>query len=201
MPIPKRCKLAGYAAGSPKLAFLSLVRPLAHGYSLRMHDTVKGGELRNMALAMQREQFTYISLLMLARTVLPDPEPILIHLLHGCIAMAFTACVPLPSVQSSHGLADTVKSGELSYMALALKREKFTYRLLLVLAGVVLTDPEPIPIRLQIRLVRGCIAMAFTAHVRRQTVMSARVRPQHLTPTRTRVSVIVKYYVPQTDTR
>ena len=96
------------------------------------HDTVKGGELSYMALAMQREQLTYISLLMLARAVLPDPEPIPTRLVHGCIAMAFTARVP--SVQSSHGLADTVKSGELNFMTLALKRERFTYRSLLMLA-------------------------------------------------------------------
>ena len=30
MPTPKRCKLARYAAGSPKLAFLPLVQPLGH---------------------------------------------------------------------------------------------------------------------------------------------------------------------------
>ena len=148
---------------------------------------MKGGKLSYMGLAMQREQLTYISLLMLARAVLPGPEPILTRLVHGCIAMAFTARA-VPSVQSSHGFADTVNSGALSYMALALKHEQFTYRSLLMLAGAVLADPEPIPTR----LVRGCIAMAFTAHVRRQTVMSARARPRTalaFTPTRTRVSV------------
>ena len=80
--------------------------------------------------------------------------------------MAFTARVP--SVQSSHGLADTVKSGELNFMTLALKREQFTYRSLLMLAGAVLADPEP----MLSRLVRGCIAITFTACVRRQAVMS-----------------------------
>ena len=53
-------------------------------------------------------------------------------------------------------------------MALALKREQFTYRSLLMLAGAVLADYE----LMQARLVRGFIAMAFTARVRRQTVMS-----------------------------
>ena len=47
-----------------------------------------------------------------------------------------------------------------------------------MLAGAVLADYE----LMQARLVRGFIAMAFTARVRRQTVMSALVR-------RTRVSV------------
>ena len=49
MPSPKRCKLAWYAAGSPKLAFLPLAQLLAH-------DTVASGELSYKALVMQREQ-------------------------------------------------------------------------------------------------------------------------------------------------
>ena len=51
------------------------------------------GELSYMALAMQREQFTYISLLFLAGAVLADSEPMLTCLVRGCIAMPFTACV------------------------------------------------------------------------------------------------------------
>jgi len=62
----------------------------------------------------------------------------------------------------------TVKSGELNFMTLALKREQFTYRSLLMLAGAVLADPEP----MLSGLVRGFIAITFTACVRRQAVMS-----------------------------
>ena len=90
------------------------------------HDTVKGGELSFMALAMKREQSTYVSLRILAGVVPPDPESISTRLVRGCnhIALAFTACVL--AVARSHRLADTVKGGELSCTALALKREKFT---------------------------------------------------------------------------
>ena len=90
--------------------------------------------------------------------------------------MAFTARVP--AVACIDRLADTVKGGELGYMALAMERDQTAYSSLLMVAGAVLADPEP----MLARLVRGFIAMAFTARVRRQTVMSALVR-------RTRVSV------------
>ena len=73
--------------------------------------------------------------------------------------MAFTASVL--AVACSHCLADTVKGGELSDMALALQRERTAYRALLMLAGAGQADPEP---KLA-RLVRRCIAMAFTASV------------------------------------
>ena len=43
-----------------------------------------------MALAMQRVETKSRSLLMLARAVLTDPEPMLARLVRGCIAMAFT---------------------------------------------------------------------------------------------------------------
>ena len=86
MPTPKRCKLAWYAAGSPNLAFLPLAQLLAH-------DTVASGELSYMALAMQREQFTYISLLMLAGAVHADPEAMQARMIRGCIATPFTARV------------------------------------------------------------------------------------------------------------
>ena len=104
--------------------------------------------------------FSFRSLLMRLRTVLADPEPMLARLVRGCIALAFTACVPAD--QSSHRHADTVKGGELSYMALALQREPTAYRSLLMVAGAVLANPEP----MLARLVRGCIALAFTACVR-----------------------------------
>ena len=60
-----------------------------------------------------------------------------------------------------HRLADAVKGGELSYMALAMEREPTAYSSLLMVAGAVLADPEP----MLARLVRGCIALAFTACV------------------------------------
>ena len=54
------------------------------------------------------------------------------------------------------------RGSELSYMTLALQREQTAYRLLLMRVGAVLADPEP----MLARLVRGCIALAFTAGVR-----------------------------------
>ena len=67
---------------------------------------------------------------MVAGAVLADPEPMLARLVRGCIALAFTACVL--AVACSHRLADTVKGGELSYMALAMQREPTAYRSLLM---------------------------------------------------------------------
>ena len=46
-------------------------------------------------------------------------------------------------------------------MALTLQREPTAYSSLLARAGAVLADPEPMPTC----LVRGCIALAFTACV------------------------------------
>ena len=60
-----------------------------------------------MALAMEREQTAYCSLLMVAGTVLADPERMLARLVRSCIALAFTATVPAD--QSSQRHADTVK--------------------------------------------------------------------------------------------
>ena len=99
------------------------------------------------------------SLLMRLGAVLADPEPMLARLVRGCIALAFTACVL--AVACSHRPADPVKGSELSYMTLALQRESTAYRSLLMRLGAVLADPEPMPAR----LVRGCIALAFTACV------------------------------------
>ena len=82
------------------------------------------------------------------------------RLVRGCIALAFTACA-LAVVACSHRLAATVKGGQLIYMALALQREPTAYRSLLTRARAVLADPEPMPVR----LVRGCIALAFAACV------------------------------------
>ena len=60
-----------------------------------------------MAVAMKREATAYSSLLMVAGTVLADPERMLARVVRGCIALAFTACVL--AVACSHCLADTVK--------------------------------------------------------------------------------------------
>ena len=73
--------------------------------SPRLADAVKGGKLRYMALALQREPTAYRSLLTRAGAVLADPEPMLSRLVRGCIALAFTAYVL--AVACSHRLADT----------------------------------------------------------------------------------------------
>ena len=107
---------------------------------------------------MEREHTTCSSLLRLMGAVLADAEPMPARLVSGCIALAFTACVPA----RNHRLADTVKGGELSYTTLAMEREHIACSSLLRLAGaVLLDDPEPMPSR----LIRGCIALAFTACV------------------------------------
>ena len=67
----------------------------------------------------------------------------------------------------SQRLADPVKRGELSYMALALQREPTAYRSLLTRLGALLADARP----MQARLVRSCIALAFTACVRADATM------------------------------
>ena len=92
--------------------------------------------------------------------MLAEPEPMPSRLVRGCIALAFTAGVR--AVATSHRLADPVKGSKLSYMTLALRREPTAYRSLLMRLGAVLADPEP----MLARLVRGCIALAFTAGVR-----------------------------------
>ena len=108
---------------------------------------------------MEREHIASSSLLTLTGTVLADPEPMPARLVRGCIALTVTARVHADAC--SHRLADAVKGGELSYMALAMEREPTAYRSLLMVAGAVLAGPEPMPSR----RVRGCIAMAFTACV------------------------------------
>ena len=123
-------------------------------------NAVKGGKISSMALALQREPTVYRSLLMVAGAVLTDSEPMLARLVRGCIALAFTACV-LAVACSQHRLVDAVKGGELSSMALALQCEPTAYRSLLMVAGAVLANPEP----MLARLGRGCIALAFTACV------------------------------------
>ena len=113
-----------------------------------------------MTLALQREPTTYRSLLMRLGAVVADPEPMLARLVRSCIALAFTAGVR--AVATSHSLADPVKDGKLSHMTLALQREPTAYRSLMMRLGAVVADPEP----MLARLVRSCIALAFTAGVR-----------------------------------
>ena len=95
---------------------------LAHSHTITHHE---GGELSYMALAIEREQTAYRSLLMLAGTVLTDPKPMLPRLVHGCIAMAFTDSVA--AVACIHRRVDTVNGGELSYMAPTMQREQTAY--------------------------------------------------------------------------
>ena len=102
------------------LAFTGCV--LAVPCSHRLADTVKGGELSYMPLALQMDPTAYSSLLVVARVVLANPEPMLSRLVRGCIALPFTACVL--AVPTSHRLAVAVKGGQLSYMALAMEREQ-----------------------------------------------------------------------------
>ena len=59
----------------------------------RLVDAVKGGKLSYTALAMEREQTAYRSLLPLSGAVLADPERMPSRLVRGCIALAFTASV------------------------------------------------------------------------------------------------------------
>ena len=67
----------------------------------------RGSELSYMAVAMEREQIVYSSLMTLAGAVLASPEPMLTRVARSCIALAFTAGVR--AVACSHRLADAVK--------------------------------------------------------------------------------------------
>ena len=100
---------------------------------------------------------------MVAGAYLANPEPMPARLVRGCIALVFTACVPARNDR----LADTVKGGELRYTTLAMEREHTACSSLLRLMRAVLADPEPMPAR----MVRGCIALTFTAcvHARNQS--------------------------------
>ena len=105
--------LARLVHGRIALACTACVFAVACSHHLA--DAVKGGELSYMIPALQRELTACSSLLTRARAVLTDPEPMLARLVHGCIALAFAACVL--AVACSHHLADAVKGGELSYYA------------------------------------------------------------------------------------
>jgi len=95
-----------------KQGFPAGLRVVARNH--RLADTVKGGELSYMTLAMEREHNACSSLLRLMTAVLADPEPMLSRLVRGCIALAFTACVPA----RNNRLADTVYGSELRYTKL-----------------------------------------------------------------------------------
>ena len=72
---------------------------------------------------------------MMAGAVFADHGPILARLIRGCIAVA-----RVRTVACIHRLADTVKGGEPSYMALVIACDHTAYRSLLLLAGAVLAD-------------------------------------------------------------
>ena len=57
----------------------------------RLADAVKGGELSYMALAMEREQTTYSSVLGRLYTVQADPKPMLACLVRVGLALS---CIP-----------------------------------------------------------------------------------------------------------
>ena len=65
--------LSRLVRGCIALAFTASV--LAVACSHRLADAVKGGQLRYMALEMEREENACRSLLPRARAVLADPEP------------------------------------------------------------------------------------------------------------------------------
>ena len=111
------------------------------------------------ALAIEREHIVYSSLLPLAGALLGGREPMPSRLVPGCIAMPFTSRVH--AVASSPRRAHPVKSCKLSSTTLAIEREHIVYSSLLPLAGALLGGREP----MLSRLVRGCIAMPFTACV------------------------------------
>ena len=73
---------------------------------------------------MEGEHIACSSLLRLMGAVLADPELMPARLERGCIALAFTACVPACVPARNHGLADTVdKGGELRDTTLAMEGE------------------------------------------------------------------------------
>ena len=102
--------------------------------------------------ALQHEPTAYRSLLIRLGAVLAAARPMLARLARGCIALAFIACVRADAC--SHRLADTVKGGRLSYMALAIEREQIAYISLLSRPDTVHADPEAT----QARLARSTLA-------------------------------------------
>ena len=149
--------LSRLVRGCIALAFTACV--LAVACSNCHADSLKGGELSCMTLPLQREPTAYRSLLVVAEAVLANPEPMLSRLVRSCIALAFTASVPADACSHCH--VDAVKGGKLSYMGLALQRDPTAGRSLLMVAEAVLADPQP----MLTRVVRSCIALAFTACV------------------------------------
>ena len=76
--------------GCIALTFTACVLAVARSH--RLADTVKGVELSYTALAMEREQIAWSSLLALAGAALAGPEPMPSRLVRGCIALAITPC-------------------------------------------------------------------------------------------------------------
>ena len=81
----------------------------------RLVDAVKGGKLSYTALAMEREQTAYRSLLPLSGAVLADPEPMPSRLVRGCIALAFTASVRAVAPPSLDGINKAVAACNSEY--------------------------------------------------------------------------------------
>ena len=80
MSTPKRCKLARYAAGSPKLAFLLCNRTPMH------QPPYPRPGCGCMWPACEREQIAYSSLLRRPETVHADPEAMQARLIRGRLA-------------------------------------------------------------------------------------------------------------------
>ena len=83
IPTPRRCKLAYYAAGSPKLAILPLVQPPTQHASIDHHPRRGCG---CMWPARQREPMAYSSLLRQLDTVHADPEAMPARLIRSKLA-------------------------------------------------------------------------------------------------------------------
>ena len=82
MPTLKRCKLAWYVAGSPKLAFPPLVQPHAHASTTISPRPGCGC----MCPACDREQIAYSSRLRRLETAHTDPEAMQPRLIRSRLA-------------------------------------------------------------------------------------------------------------------
>ena len=84
------------------------------------------------------------------------------RLVRGCIALVFFSLLAYSLLHAATALLIPSRAASsASYTTVAMEREQIVYSSLLTLAGMVLADPEP----MLARLVRGFIALAFTACV------------------------------------
>ena len=74
----------------------------ADASSHRLADDVNGGVLRYMAPAMEPEQAAYSLSPPLSGAFLADPDPMLVRLIRGFIAMAFAARVLTKDIRISN---------------------------------------------------------------------------------------------------